>query len=62
MKTKTIEGKLPLEECLFAITVHARNMRKDTSSTLANTGRIVSMRALLDLFEEYNEQLEQEDN
>ena len=53
----TIPGMESLEECQESIATHAINMSKDVSSTLVNKNRITSLRSLLDLMEEYNDQI-----
>ena len=54
---ETIEGMQSLDECRESIKFHATNIMKDISSTGVNQARINSLRSLLNLFEEYNEQL-----
>ena len=49
-----IPGFISLSECRDSITFHAKNINNDISSTLVNSARISSLRALLDLFEQYN--------
>jgi hypothetical protein len=54
MEIPTINGMLSLDECMENIKLIACNLAKDISSPLINNKRVESLRALLDLFEEYN--------
>ena len=61
---KTIEGMLSFDECRASIEFHAHKINSDVFSTWINQSRIESLRTVLDLFEEYNQQLrlEQKEN
>ncbi len=54
---ETIPGLMSLSECREEIAFHANNINNDISSTLVNNGRINSLRAVLDLFEQYNDKI-----
>ena len=54
---KISEDLVSLNECRKEIKRHAENIASDISSTLANQGRIDSLRYLLDLFEKYNDMI-----
>ena len=51
---ETIPGMLSLEECRAAIEHHGKLINSDIHYIEVNTVRINSMRALVDLFEQYN--------
>ena len=50
----TTKGVQSLDECRESIKFHATNIATDISSTAVNSGRIASLRILLNLFEQYN--------
>jgi len=50
----TIDGMLSPQGCVEAIKFHATNMSADQSSPMVNHGRLESLRSLLDLFNQYN--------
>lgn len=52
-----ITGMLSLDECRKSIKNLATSINEDISSTLINTNRSKSLRALLDLFDKYNSML-----
>lgn len=54
MKNLQIEGCLSLDECRENISLLAKKVSLDISSTFVNSKRIESLRCLLDLFEKYN--------
>jgi len=54
---ETIEGMQSLDECRASIKQLAERINDDISSTVINDARIKSMRVLLDLFEEYNNEI-----
>jgi len=58
METTQIEGYLSLDECRDNIKMLADAINGDISSVLVNEMRIESLRSLLNLFEEYNNQLD----
>ena len=59
---ETIPGLLSLSECREAISFHGGKVNKDISSTLVNSFRILTLRRLLDLFEQYNIKLIKKEN
>ena len=52
-KIETIDGYLSLDECRKSIEFHARNINMDMTSPIINKHRVLSLRAVLDLFERY---------
>jgi len=54
---ETIEGMQSLDECRASIKQLAERINDDISSPVINDARIKSMRVLLDLFEEYNNEI-----
>lgn len=56
---KPIEGFQSLDECRSSILGIATHLNKDISSTWINEARILSLRSLIDLFEQYNNQLKE---
>jgi len=60
-KIDVIEGLMSLDECRIAIESHGININTDMSSYLCNSGRIASLRSLLDLFETYNKALNEKE-
>jgi len=56
-EVETITGLLSLDECRKSIEYHAHNINMDVSSQMVNSARIESLRGLLNLFETYNDKL-----
>ena len=54
---ETIPGLLSLSECRESIAFHGDKVNNDISSTLVNSSRILTLRRLLDLFEQYNNKI-----
>lgn len=47
-------NKVNLAACREGIALHANNIANDISSTVVNNNRILTLRALLNVFEEFN--------
>ena len=57
-RLKVIDGMQSFEECIDSIYHTACNIKRDQTSLAITRARITSMHALLDLLEEYTDQME----